>query len=172
MPSVIVLGKSNERARLFLSFSIHLPKNGVMRSADLLLSRTRDIDMGPTPIELHAERIVEPWDARSISWPFQPRTEEAHAAHATVSSSSAKIVRLDVRSIVQDWPLRDPSDQGIAVLSDRANDTGTSFAYMSSEAPPPELEIMWAFTGDRPGDRTNDKPVDQKRSTSANGMNK
>jgi hypothetical protein len=150
MPGVFVLGRSNENARLFLRFTVHLPKNGVMRSANLLLSRTDDIDMAPTPIELHATRVVDPWDARSITWPFQPRIEEVRAPHSTVVSASAKIVRLDVRSIVQDWPLRDPNDQGIAVVSDKTSSTGTSFAYMSRDARPPELEILWAFFGSPP----------------------
>jgi hypothetical protein len=150
MPAVFVLGKTNESARLFLRFAVRLPKNGVMRSANLLLSRTDSIDMAPGPIELHAARVIDPWDARSITWPFQPRVEEAHAPHTIVSSASAKIMRLDVRSIVQDWPLRDPNDQGIAVLSDRGNTTGASFAYMSKDDQSPELEILWAFTGAEP----------------------
>ncbi len=179
MPAVIVLGKSSESARLFLRFSIRLPKNGVMRSANLLLSRTDDVDMAMAPVELHAARVIDAWDARSITWPFQPRVEEAHAPHTTVSPASAKIVRIDVRSIVQDWPLRDPADQGIAVLSDRENSTGLSFAYMTSDAPPPELEILWAFSGAPPVEngaspaipsmKPNDKPSEQKR---MNGVNK
>lgn len=175
MPSVFVLGRSNENARLFLRFTVRLPKNGEMRSANLLLSRTDDIDMAPAPIELHATRIIDPWDARSITWPFQPRMEEVRAPHATVVSASAKIVRIDVRSIVQDWPLRDPSDQGIAVITDKSSSTGTSFAYMSRDARPPELEILWAFSGAAPvdagagADLQPSKMTEKKR---PDGMNK
>ena len=150
MPAVFILGRADENARLFLRFTLHLPKNGVLRSANLLLSRTDDVDMTPDPIELHATRVVEAWEARSISWPFQPRIEEVRAPHTTVSSAGAKIVRVDVRSIVSDWPLRDPNDQGIAVVSDRTSTTGTSFAYMSRDARPPELEIFGHFPAMRP----------------------
>lgn len=146
MPNVMVLGRSDHTTRLFLRFSVRLPKTGAMRSATLLLSRTDDIEMAPSPVELHAARIVDPWDARSITWPFQPRMEEVRAPRTRVLSSGPKIVRLDVRAIVQDWPLRDPKDQGIAVVADLTTVTGTSFAYLADDARSPELEILWAYS--------------------------
>jgi hypothetical protein len=175
MPAVFILGRSSENTRLFLRFTLHLPTTGVMRSANLLLTRTGDIDMAPAPVELHAARIVDPWNARSITWPFQPRIEDVRAPHTTVFSAGAKIVRLDVRSIVQDWPLGDPNDQGIAVVSDRVSSTGTSFAYMSRDARPPELEIIWAFSDDEPFDAgappdKSPKPAIEPRRS--NGVNK
>jgi hypothetical protein len=178
MPAVFVLGRSSENARLFLRFPLKLPKLGTIQSAALLLSRTDDIDMAPGPVELHAARVVDPWDARSITWPFQPRIEEVHVAHTTVLPSSARIVRLDVRAIVQDWPLRDPNDQGIAVISDTQNSTGTSFAYMSRDANPPELEIIWTYPDGGAGDhsildKTANGPAAQpKPQTPSNKMNK
>jgi hypothetical protein len=159
MPAVFVLGRSSENARLFLRFPLHLPKTGTIESATLLLSRTDDVDMAPGPVELHAARIVDPWDARSISWPFQPRIEEVRAPRTTILASSARITRIDVRAIVQEWPLRDPKDQGIAVVSDTTNSTGTSFAYMSRDARAPELEIIWAYPDGGPSDRV--MPLDR-----------
>ena len=172
MPPVFILGRAGDNARLFLRFTVRLPKTGVLRSANLLLSRTTDVDMAPAAIELHAARVIDPWDARSISWPFQPRVEEVRAPHTTVLSAGAKIVRIDVRSIVRDWPLRDPSDQGIAVLADSASNTGTSFAYVEADAHPPELEIIWAYAEPDPAAPVDKPGVKTIVPSSTNGMNK
>lgn len=143
--SILVLGKKGDDRRLFFHFPVTLPDHGTLKSAELLLTKTSDVDMAPVGIELHALRIVEPWDPLTLSWPLQPRIEEALTPHAIVTPAGAKIVRIDVKAIVDGWPARDPADQGIAVLADTSSRSGASFAYISAEGRPPELELLWAF---------------------------
>ena len=140
----IVLGRAGANRRVFFHFPVTLPGTGALKSASILLTRSPDVDM-TGPVELHALRVVDPWDARSISWPLQPRIEEAREPHAMVMPAGAKIVRLDVAEIVRGWPAHDPSDQGVAVVADRSSASGASFAYISPEDRPPELEIIWAY---------------------------
>ena len=140
----LVLGREGTNRRLFFHFPVTLPTTGSLKSAAILLTRSPDVDM-TGPIELHAMRIVDPWDAKSISWPLQPRIEDARAPHAIVTPAGGKIVRLDVGEIVKAWPTHDPADQGVAVVADQSSASGASFAYISAEDRPPELEIMWAY---------------------------
>ncbi len=142
--SELVMGREGSTRRLFFHFPVTLPNVGTLKSAALLLTRSSDVDM-TGPIELHAMRVIDPWDAKSINWPLQPRIEEARTEHATVTPAGAKIVRLDVAEIVKAWPAHDPSDQGIAVVADQSTAAGASFAYISSQDRPPELEILWAY---------------------------
>ncbi|MGH7326804.1 MAG: DNRLRE domain-containing protein, partial [Polyangiaceae bacterium] len=123
----LVLGRADADRRLFFHFPVTLPENGALKSASLLLTRSAAVDMTGA-IELHAMRVIDPWDARSISWPLQPRIEEARAPHAIVTPAGAKIVRIDVAEIVKAWPAHDPSDRGLAVVADRSTASGASFA--------------------------------------------
>ena len=77
LPAIFTLGRrEGGEALLFLRFRVPIAKDAKILEAYLLLERTDAVESDPTPITLHASRIVDPWDARSISWatsrPSQP----------------------------------------------------------------------------------------------------
>jgi len=131
-PAIAVLGK--DRARLFLKFAVPLPPEQEVIEAYVLLSRSDTYDADPSPISLHATRIVEAWSPRSTSWATQPQTEDVRAPKTTVTASGRPLVRLDVRELVQKWRRRDARDQGIAVVAERPSATGMAFALAPREA--------------------------------------
>ncbi|HEX7663853.1 MAG TPA: DNRLRE domain-containing protein [Polyangiaceae bacterium] len=145
VPNLLVLGRRGLGTRVFFHFEVTLPDKGTLKSAAILLTRSNDVDMAPSPVELHAERIVDPWDARFVSWPEQPRLIDARTEHAFVRPDGPSVVRVDAKSIVQTWPLKDTNDQGIALVADGETPTGAAFSYLSRTGPPPTLEVVWAY---------------------------
>ncbi len=128
-PHIVTLGKDTD-ARLFLRFSVPLPSDSEVVEAYLLLNRSDEVDSDPNPpIALHAARITDPWDARSISWALQPHVEDTRSPATYVTQRS--VVRLKVVDLVAQWPRHDPRDQGLAVVADATNQTGMAFALAS-----------------------------------------
>jgi hypothetical protein len=85
--------------------------------------------MDPSPIGLYAERVVGPWDPRSVSWATQPPLEDVRAPLTLMTPASGRpFVRVDVRELVEAWRHRDPRDQGIAIVAHGATATGATFA--------------------------------------------
>lgn len=116
LPAIAALGRS-DGALTFLRFSVPLPADAGVVEAYLLLDRVTDVDSDPEPIALHAVRVVDPWDGRSLSWAVQPRIEDVGAAVTRVLPASGALVRLDVRAIVERWRRRRSTDFGLAVVS-------------------------------------------------------
>jgi hypothetical protein len=131
MPAVFTLARDADGdAMLFLRFAVNVPKDARIVEAYLLLVRSDAIDADPSPISLHAVRIVDAWDSRSISWASQPRTEEVRAPSTRVTPGGRAMVRLDVRGLVERWSLHDRRDQGIAVVAEGASASGMPFAFL------------------------------------------
>jgi hypothetical protein len=129
LPAIFTLGRGADgEALLFLRFLVPIAKDAKILEAYLLLERTDAVDSDPTPITLHASRIVDPWDGRSISWARQPRLEETRSPSTTIDPSGRMLIRLDVRELVKRWRLHEKSEQGIAVVADNASATGMAFA--------------------------------------------
>lgn len=123
LPAIAALGRS-DGALALLRFSLPLPPEVSVIEAYLLLDRATNVDSDPTPIALHAVRIVDPWDERSLSWAVQPRVEEVGSPVTRVLPSSGALVRLDVRAIVERWRRRKGGDFGLAVVSDAPDRAG------------------------------------------------
>ncbi len=133
LPPVVALGRAADaEALLLLRFNVAIPKDATVLEAYVMLERTAAVDSDPTPITLHAARIVDPWDGRSISWALQPRIEETRSPSTTVDPAARALVRLDVRDLVNHWRRHEKSDQGIAVLADTTSATGMAFALTVS----------------------------------------
>lgn len=129
LPRLFTLGREPDGdATLFLRFSVPLPKDASVVEAYVLLERDDAVDTDPAPIVLHAARIVEPWDGRTLSWAVQPRVEDVRAPSTTVIPSGRTTVRVDVRELVQRWQRHERADQGIAIVADNASRTGVAFA--------------------------------------------
>jgi hypothetical protein len=95
------------------------------------LRRSDAVDDDPAPISLHATRIVDAWEGRSISWALQPRAVDTRTPATVVEPGGPSLVRLDVRELVRQWPKHDARDQGIAVVAENETRTGTTFAFRS-----------------------------------------
>jgi hypothetical protein len=146
MPAIFPLGRASDGSAVLLTrFAVPLAKETQIIEAYLLLARTDAVDADPTPVSLHAMRIVDAWDSRSVSWSTQPRTEEAAAAVTRVAGASRTLVRLDVRPLVARWILHDRRDQGIAVVAEGASATGIPFAFLPTGAvrpPSPAIGVQ------------------------------
>jgi hypothetical protein len=132
VPPLFTLGRDS--AVLFLRFAVTLPATANVIEAYVVLHRSDAVDDDPAPISLHATRIVDDWQGRSISWGTQPRQSETRAPSTLVEPSGPALVRLDVRDLVRQWPKHDPRDHGIAVVADNESRTGTTFALLASGA--------------------------------------
>lgn len=138
MPPIFALGRDG--AVLYLRFEAPLPKTATLIEAYLVLRRTDVVDEDPTPLSLHATRIVEGWNSRSISWAQQPKTAEGRSPATRLEPGGRSLVRLDVRDLVQQWAKRDRRDAGLAVVADSDTVTGTWFATSSAAGAAPDVE--------------------------------
>lgn len=136
IPPLFALGRDS--AVLLMRFSVAIPDAANVIEAYVVLHRSDAVDDDPSPISLHATRIVDGWQGRSTSWGLQPRQSETRAPSTLVEPGGPSAVRLDVRDLVRQWPKHDPRDQGIAVVADNDTRTGTTFALVSVE---PFLEL-------------------------------
>jgi hypothetical protein len=134
LPPLFALGR--DAAVLMMRFSVALPTTANVVEAYVVLRRSDAVDDDPAPISLHATRIVDAWEGRSISWARQPRALDARTPATVVEPGGPSLVRLDVRELVRQWPKHDPADQGIAIVSDNETRTGTTFAFRSVSAAP------------------------------------
>jgi hypothetical protein len=130
LPPLFALGRDS--AVLMMRFSVPLPATANIVEAYVVLRRSDAVDDDPAPISLHATRIVDGWEPRSISWAQQPRLVDTRAPATVVEPGGASLVRLDVRDLVRQWPKHDPRDQGIAIVAETNTRTGTTFAFRAS----------------------------------------
>jgi hypothetical protein len=127
LPPHFTLGR--DRAVLLLRFAAPVTPTTNVVEAYLVLRRSDAVDDDPSPVSLHATRIVEAWNGRSTSWALQPRTVETKTPSTTVDPGGPSLVRLDVRDVVREWARRDPSDHGLAVRADTSSRSGMTFAF-------------------------------------------
>lgn len=127
LPPLFALGRDS--AVLMLRFSVPLPTTANLVEAYVVLRRSDAVDDDPAPISLHATRIIDGWEPRSISWALQPRVLDVRTPATVVEPGGPSLVRLDVRDLVRQWPKHDPRDQGIAIVADNETRTGTTFAF-------------------------------------------
>ncbi len=134
MPALFTLGRASDGGAVLLTrFSVPLARETQIVEAYLLLGRSDAADTDPSPVSLHATRIVDAWDSLAVSWSTQPRTEEAAAAATRVDGTSRVLVRIDVRPIVARWLQHDRRDQGIAVIAEGTTATGIPFAFLPTQ---------------------------------------
>lgn len=132
LPPVLILGRKGDSAVLLLRFAVPIAEEESVVEAYVLLDRADVVESDPNPISLHAARIIDAWDGRSISFERQPRWEETGSPGTIVSGAGRPLVRIDVRDLVTHWKARDPRDQGVVVVADDTSRTGMAFAAASS----------------------------------------
>jgi hypothetical protein len=129
------LGRTRDGGALaLLRFDVRLPPEAALLEAYVLLERATDVDADPVLIDLHAARVVDPWDSASVTWARAPRLEEVGAPITRVSAGSGPLVRLEVRDLVQRWRRRGHDDFGVAVVADGTSATGVAFAWRARDA--------------------------------------
>lgn len=149
--AVATLG-GEKNGRLLLRFAVPIEDADRIVAAHLVLTRVH----GQPPLSqgegegavLRAERIVDPWDERLVSWGNQPRTFDIGLARVRAYGARLDRLRVDVKDIVRRWPRRDASDQGIAIVGDGAPSVDVALSTLapdhvlgSKPAFGPELEL-------------------------------
>jgi hypothetical protein len=124
-PAIAALGRG-DGALAFLRFSVSLPPEAAVIEAYLLLDRLPDVDSDLQAVALHVVRLIDPWDARSLSWAVQPRIEEVGSPVTRVLPASGELVRLDVRAIVERWRRRGGTDFGLAIVAEASGSSASS----------------------------------------------
>ncbi len=138
--AVAMLGRTGG-TRAFLRFAVTLRPEESVVEAFLAIERAPDVASDPVPIVVHAVRVLDRWDGRSLSWATQPRVEDVGLPETRVSPASGARVRLDVRELVQRWRRRETTPLALAVLADAASSTGIAFALAPGRSRGPELEL-------------------------------
>lgn len=133
LPSVVALGK-HPSDELLLRFEARIPEGATVVEAYLLLPVADGADVDPAPVSLHARRVLDPWDSRSVRWSTQPRTLDVGAPATWATSAGRPVIRLDVRELVARWPRREKDEQGVAVVAAQTSATGIPVALSGSLA--------------------------------------
>lgn len=126
---------------LLMRFSVPLAPDAKLVEAYVVLHRVEVVDDDPSPISLHATRIIDVWNGRSTSAARAPRTEEVRASTTRVDPAGPALVRVDVRGLVERWRKRSADDQGLAIVAEGETETGMTFALHPSSvdvAPGPQ----------------------------------
>lgn len=140
-PALVMLGR-DEGALTLLRFSVPLAPEAKVLEAYLVLERPAGVAVNPSPVSLHAARIVDVWDGQSTSWARQPRIEEIGAPVTEVSPASGPLVRIDLRPLIERWRRRSKDNQGIAVVATGGSVSGMAFALSPwQEGRGPMLEL-------------------------------
>src|SRR5580692_784056 len=71
LPPVLMLGRAGDDAALLLRFAVPITDDETVVEAYVLLDRADVVETDPKPISLHAARIIDAWDGRSISYARQ-----------------------------------------------------------------------------------------------------
>jgi hypothetical protein len=127
VPSIVPLGR-DDAGLAFLQFAIPLTPEVNVLEAYLLLERPPGLGADPAPVLLHAARIHDAWDSRSLSWARQPRIEEIGAPVTQVLPNAGPLVRVDVRLLVERWRRRAADEYGIAIVATGGSVSGIPVA--------------------------------------------
>lgn len=107
------------------------------------------------PLVLRASRVVEPWDAASVTWLSQPRAFDVGARPSSAPrSTSVRTARVDVRAVLERSRGAELGTQGIAIESRGGPPLLVALTVLSPEAvadpggaaplAPPTLEVYLA----------------------------
>ncbi len=138
VPLVYELGRAGHDAELLLRFE---RPSGFYRSlgriveAYLVLPRATEPALtalsGSGPTSLAVAGVHSTWSPATASWSHRPSLGPARSTTTVPNVGGAispRLVRLDVKSLVEGWRQQDAKDQGLAVIGDKDSASGLSFA--------------------------------------------
>jgi hypothetical protein len=109
-------------------FALPLPPQVTVVEAYLLLEPPDAVDFDPVPVTLRTERVVGPWDSET-SWARRPALQDVGLPETRVDGG-ARVVRLEVRSLVERWRRRAKDEMGVAVVADGPSASRTGVAFV------------------------------------------
>jgi hypothetical protein len=136
VPPVYDLGRSGHDAELLLRFerpTSFYRSLGRIVEAYLVLPRADEPGLAsPAPTSLAVARVAATWSPATASWSHRP-TLASKARSTTMvlnvgAPISPRLVRFDVKALVESWRLPDAKEQGLAVTGDKDSASGLSFA--------------------------------------------
>jgi len=147
LPATATLGRvADGPGALLLRFDV--PADAQIMEAYLLVEHGGEGATGGEGVGVHAERIVGPWEARSVTWRDGPELKDVHAPSFAVLRGSPATLRLDVKPLFLRPRGGEPPDQGIALVVDPRTANGL------------DVVVIPGVTSPLPGDPdTHDRPV-------------
>jgi hypothetical protein len=129
LPPLLTLGRANVGSvDLLLRFDLHLDRGTTLLRASLMLDRSDAVPGDPSPVSLHAARVIGRWDPRTVSRSTAPPIEDLRLPRTLVASPGPTLVRIDVTELARRWLNHDPADQGVLVVAENLTATGVTFA--------------------------------------------
>ncbi len=139
VPLVYDLGRAGHDAELLLRFD---RPAGFYRSLGRIVEAYLVVPLaddpalpGPAasePTSLAVAPVVASWSPATASWSHRPSLDSAARSTTVVPNVGAplspRLVRFDVKALVEGWRLQDAKDQGLAVTGDKDSASGLSFA--------------------------------------------
>ncbi len=139
-PATIALGRAADgTVELLLRFEADFPKGTQIVSAFILLEPLAGA-LPTTPTSFEMARILDPWDAATVTWGRQPRLSLAALAALNHPTHDGP-VRVDVTQLVREWSEGRPDDHGIALLVEGKDPIGTAYSTGMSQGHGPRLEV-------------------------------
>jgi hypothetical protein len=121
------IGRGDGAFALF-RFAVPLSAQVTVVEAYLLLEPPDAVDLDPAPVTLRTERVVGDWSS-DTSWARRPALQDMGLPETRVEGGS-RVVRLEVRALVERWRKRARDEMGVAVVADAPSASRTGVAFV------------------------------------------
>ena len=140
VPETVALGRAaGGTVALLLRFEASWRDDSEIVSAFVVLDPVESAPPASLPAVFEAARILEPWQPSVVSWGRQPRLDLPELA-AVIRAIPGTPVRIDVTSLVREWPQRRADDHGLALLVHGDDRVGSTFTMGITGGAGPRLE--------------------------------
>ena len=140
VPETIALGRAEGgTVALLLRFEASWRDDSDVLSAFVVLDPIDSAPPAAQPAIFESARILEPWQPAVVSWGRQPRLDLPKLA-AVIRAIPGTPVRIDVTSLVREWPSRRADDHGLALLVHGDDRLGSAFSMGITGGAGPRLE--------------------------------
>jgi hypothetical protein len=131
------------RSALYLKFASDWREQGTLWQAFIALSPLEGAAVDAEPITVEAWRVNSAWQPDALHvWSDKPALAPPHVS-ASVSTSPARELRIDVTELVRFAAQNPDRDFGIALIASGGSGHGSSFATGISGGRAPRLEIQF-----------------------------
>jgi len=135
LPTSATLGRAEEGpAAVLLRFDV--PADLEVLEGYLLVEHVGEGARSGDGVGLHAERIIGPWQARTVTWLDGPELKDVHAPSVVVRHGATPTLRLDVKPLFQRARGAEPPDQGVALMIDQKTANGVEVVLLPGVASP------------------------------------